>query len=112
MMTLEGPENSASPVNNAPVSIRHTEIDPILLHERFIPAQTDSAVCCLSALSICTSHTSGRNEAFDELHISAVSAPRIGSKTPPGRGPWDRRRRGMGRTGGQRQETPSGNTVQ
>jgi hypothetical protein len=45
----------------------------------------------------------------------AVSAPRIGSKTPPGRGPWDRRRRGMGRTGGfigQRQETPSGNTVQ
>jgi hypothetical protein len=41
-MTLEGPENSASPVNKAPVSIRHTEIDPILLHERFVPAQTDS----------------------------------------------------------------------
>lgn len=39
--TPEGPGDSAAPVNSL-VTTRQADIDPVLLHDRFIPAQTES----------------------------------------------------------------------
>jgi hypothetical protein len=39
--TPEGPGDSATPVNNA-VSTRQADIDPVLIHDGFIPARTET----------------------------------------------------------------------
>ena len=40
--TTEGPGGSAAPVNDARASMRHADIDPLLLYNRFIPARNKS----------------------------------------------------------------------